>query len=78
MSIVEKIRNIQNSINKEDYSTDAWRHNEKMIKFLKNMGAYQEPSPKSYITEEYTPPALCNIPITFTGNSQSSFHRRIQ
>lgn len=79
MSLTEKIRNIQNSTQSIKHNnTKAWKHNEQMIEILKHMGVYQNPAPKSYITEGYTPPAICNVPLTFSGTSQISICSKTQ
>ena len=56
MSLVEQIRDIQQSAHAETSTEHAWKHNERIIQILKNMGMYQVPAPKTYLTEGYISP----------------------
>jgi len=71
MNLAEKIIDIRNSAQNTKHNTAAWKHHEQMMEFLKYTGVYQSPSPMSYITEGYTPPAICNLPMTLSENSQA-------
>jgi len=78
MNLTEKIKDIRNSAQNIEYNTDAWKHHEQMMEFLKYIGVYQKPSPKTYITEGYTPPTICNAPMAILENSQLSICRKTQ